>query len=191
MKTEIQKELEAIRKELREATARAERLAGSLDEEQWSKRPASGGWSPAECLVHLNLTAEQFLPLIREQVRRGTEQRLVGVGPYRKDLKGRLLTWVIEPPVRRLKVKTSEAFVPQAESKDRVLARFGDLQAELEAEILASDGLDLNRLKLASPFNSRLKYNLFSCFAIITAHERRHLWQAEQAAGQLQGVGRS
>ena len=30
-----------------------------------------------------------------------------------------------------------------------------------------------------SPFNSKLHYNLYSAFRIITAHQRRHLWQAQ------------
>jgi hypothetical protein len=41
-----------------------------------------------------------------------------------------------------------------------------------------ASGLDLNRLRLASAFNPRLKYNLFSRFHVLAAHERRRLWQA-------------
>jgi len=182
MNAQPAKELEEIRHQILEATARAERLVSSTDEGRWSRRTPNGGWSPAECLAHLNLTTEQCLPLIREQVRRGRDQGSTRSGPYRKDLMGRVLAWTIEPPVRRLRVKTAPAFVPTADSRDRLLARFRELQAELEAEMQAAEGLDLNKLKLASPFNSRVRYNLFSCFAILAAHQRRHLWQAEQAA---------
>jgi len=184
MKAGLENGMEKLREELRQATARAQRLASSIDEGRWSRRPENGGWSAAECLVHLNLTTEQFLPLIREQLRRGREQGARQVGPYRKDLIGRLLAWIVEPPVRRMRVKTVTAFVPVAASKEKVLARFGELQSELEAEMTVAEGLDLNRLKITSPFNSRVRYNLFSCFAILTAHQRRHLWQAERAAGQ-------
>jgi len=184
MKAELENGMEKLREELRQATARAQRLASSIEEGRWSRTPENGGWSAAECLVHLNLTTEQFLPLIREQLRRGREQGARQVGPYRKDLIGRLLAWIVEPPVRRMRVKTVTAFVPVAASKEKVLARFGELQSELEAEMTVAEGLDLNRLKITSPFNSRVRYNLFSCFAILTAHQRRHLWQAERAAGQ-------
>ena len=77
MQTELGKELQALLEELRHAARRAEQLADSVDEAQWGRRPASGGWSPAECIVHLNLTTDQFLPLIREQVRRHYGQALV------------------------------------------------------------------------------------------------------------------
>jgi len=100
-----------------------------------------------------------------------------------------MLAWTIEPPVRRLRVKTAPAFIPIAESKADVMTRFKELQAELEAEMKSAEGLDLNKLKVASPFNSRMRYNLFSCFAILSAHQRRHLWQAEQAAGNTGARG--
>jgi hypothetical protein len=37
------------------------------------------------------------------------------------------------------------------------------------------------RLRIRSPFDSRLRYNLYSCLTIIPAHQRRHLAQAEEA----------
>ena len=36
-----------------------------------------------------------------------------------------------------------------------------------------------------SPFDKRVKYNMYSAFRILIAHERRHLWQAEQAVDTL------
>ena len=35
------------------------------------------------------------------------------------------------------------------------------------------------------PFDSRVKYNVYSAFLIVAAHQRRHLWQAEQAIDSL------
>jgi hypothetical protein len=31
-----------------------------------------------------------------------------------------------------------------------------------------------------SPFNEKVKYNLYSCLTILPPHQHRHLWQAEQ-----------
>lgn len=45
---------------------------------------------------------------------------------------------------------------------------------------VAAVSLPLDRIKIASPFDRRFKYNLFSFFHILLAHERRHLWQAER-----------
>lgn len=48
----------------------------------------------------------------------------------------------------------------------------------------ASDGLDLASAKFTSPFFKLLSLSVIAEFAVIACHERRHLWQAEQIAGQ-------
>jgi hypothetical protein len=40
-------------------------------------------------------------------------------------------------------------------------------------------------MKIISPFDRRVRYNVFSAFRIVVAHQRRHLWQAEQAVASL------
>jgi hypothetical protein len=45
-----------------------------------------------------------------------------------------------------------------------------------------SVGLDLAARKVPSPASRYVKYNVYSAFRIVTAHERRHLWQARRAA---------
>jgi hypothetical protein len=49
----------------------------------------------------------------------------------------------------------------------------------------ACQGLDLASVKFTSPFFKLLRLSVIAGFAVITAHERRHLWQAEQIASQL------
>ena len=51
---------------------------------------------------------------------------------------------------------------------------------ELLALAREADGLPIDRVKIASPFNTRLRYNVFSAFSILPRHQHRHLWQAEQ-----------
>jgi hypothetical protein len=50
-----------------------------------------------------------------------------GDGPYKMDLKGKLLVWFMEPPYR-IKFKAVESFQPHLSSKD-VLAEFLASQA--------------------------------------------------------------
>jgi hypothetical protein len=45
-----------------------------------------------------------------------------------------------------------------------------------------SAGLDLAARKVPSPVSRYIQYNVYSAFRIVTAHERRHLWQARRAA---------
>jgi hypothetical protein len=61
-----------------------------------------------------------------------------------------------------------------------VLPEFLAIQSKLQQKLNESEGLAIDKVKIASPFGEKLSYNLFSFFLITTAHQRRHLWQAEQ-----------
>ena len=179
--TSLSPQLEHLRQELVAARRRAHEIVGPLTEQQWSSRPAADQWSVAECLIHLNLTSRAVLPLIRDAIARGRDGKLLRSGPYRRDPVGFVLSWLTEPSVR-LSVKTTAPFVPAGvEPKATTLEAFETLQDQLLACLAEADGLDLGRLRITSPFDSRLRYNLYSCLTIIVAHQRQHLAQAERA----------
>jgi hypothetical protein len=48
-----------------------------------------------------------------------------------------------------------------------------------------ADGLDLRRVKVATPISRFLKMSLGAMFAQIAAHERRHLEQARRVREKL------
>jgi hypothetical protein len=188
--TALAPQLARIEAELAEARRRVHALVEPLDETGWSRRPAPGEWSVAECLIHLNLTSRAFLPLIEEAITRGREQGLVAPGPYRRDFVGWVLAHVIEPPVP-IRTKTTAPFVPPViEPKRVVLEAFDRLQGELGDCLSRASGLDLARLRVVSPFDARIKYNLYSCLTIIPAHQRLHLAQAERVIRQGEAHGR-
>jgi hypothetical protein len=43
-------------------------------------------------------------------------------------------------------------------------------------------------VKMASPVDSRVRYSIWSSFVVTAAHERRHLWQAEQAISRVRSA---
>ena len=63
-----------------------------------------------------------------------------------------------------------------------VLPRFLSTQEQVIAKLRDGDGLALDKIKILSPFDpsGRFRYNAYSCFRILTAHQRRHLWQAKR-----------
>jgi hypothetical protein len=103
-----------------------------------------------------------------------------GEPPYRRDLWGWLLCRLLEPPYKT-RVRTPPPFVPTAIlPKVEVMEAYERLQRALVDCLQQSSGLDLVRLKIVSPFAKHTRYNLYSAFRVIAAHQRRHLWQAEQ-----------
>jgi hypothetical protein len=91
-------------------------------------------------------------------------------------------TGALEPPPRRA-FKAPGKFQPPPHEQlplAAVTAEFRRLQDELDGRLVASDGLHLAKLKLRSPAAPLLRLRLGGAFEILAAHQRRHLWQAEQ-----------
>jgi hypothetical protein len=177
---DLQPELVRLKQELLDARERARKVTEGLPGPAWGTRPPSGGWSIAECLMHLNITSERYVPLLDEALRSLRVRGLPADGTLRRDLVGWFLSWFLEPPVR-LNVSTTPIFVPtQVDPLHEVLERFDYLQGELLVRLERGAGLALDRQRVVSPFNTRVRYNLYAAFCVLTAHQRRHLWQAER-----------
>jgi DinB superfamily len=182
---DVSAELGQIKQELLDARERARHLCEGLTDTLWATPPGFGRWSIAECLIHLNITSERFIPIVDDAIREGREMGVRATAPLRRDLLGWLLAKWLEPPYR-MRSKTTAAFVPvRIEPMADVLERFDYLQGELLVRLDRAQGLPLERLRVVSPFNAKVKYNLYSAFRLIPVHQRRHLWQAEQVRALL------
>jgi DinB superfamily len=178
-----------IADEYREAQARLDALARTMPSERWAIRSAPERWSVAECVAHLNLTSREYLPLLRDAIGRARELGRDPVGRYHRDPVGWLLWKTMGPPVR-IRFQTIARFVPQGGAAPEVLVQeFHRLQAAQLECLAQTDGLPLGRVRVTSPFNARVRYNLYSCFSILPRHQHRHLWQAERVWGGGLRVG--
>ena len=176
---------ERVESELTAATERARSLVDSTPARLFTVRPALTQWSAAECIAHLSVSTEMFLPVLRRVLDDARNRHLSGNGDPHMDVLGRILRWFLEPPVRT-RIKTTAAFVPKSiRAKSEALAEFAALQTQLTDLLRSANDLPIGKLKITSPFDSRVKYNVYSGFLILAAHQRRHLWQAEQAVAAL------
>lgn len=137
----------------------------------------------AECLDHLNETARLYLPELSETIERArAEGQLAHPGSGERTMIGRFIAWTQEPPVR-YRMKTFEDIEP-AGDQDRepgeVMDAFVALHEELVVRINEAADLDRKRVKMRSALDSRLKLSLGDWFHFLTAHARRHVWQAER-----------
>lgn len=175
-------QLNAIVADLRAAERRLHALYEAVPAEAWSRRPSTKRWSPAECVAHLNLTSDAFLPLLRKGIEQArgferTQRR------YRRDPVGWLI-WRAVTPTGRFRTKTAAPFVPSGDRPPHALvADFERLQAEIIECVRSAEGLAIDRVRIASPFDPRAKYNVYAAMTIIPRHQHRHLLQAELAAG--------
>ena len=180
-------QLSAIVDEFESARSRLHLLAGAVPDARWAERADPARWSVAECVAHLNLTSRAYVPLLRDAIARARALRDAGrttPARYRRDPVGWVL-WRTAGPVKRVgRVKTTAPFVPAGElPRDVVLAEFERLQDEQLACVRDADGLPLGDVRVVSPFDARVRYNLYACLTILPRHQHRHLFQAEQVWG--------
>ena len=179
----MDRQLTALIGDLHSAEQRLRALGATLPCDAWLRRPGTTRWSPAECIAHLNLTSEALLPLLRAGVAEAGDGVRRASSRYRRDLVGWLI-WRAITPSGGFRTRTLPAFVPSGgRPPEALLADFERLQSEVIACVRAADGLPIDQIKLVSPFDARLRYNLFAALTIVPRHQHRHLLQAERAAG--------
>jgi hypothetical protein len=184
----VHPQLAAIVADLESAANRVRGLHSSLSGDAWSHHPAPGRWSPADCVTHLNLMSEALLPLLRTSLQRADARRELPPRRYHRDALG-WLVWQIVGPSGRVKTTTVAAFEPiAAHPVDSVVSQFAGFQTALIACVREADGLPLERVKVPSPIDGRIKVNLYSALTLVPRHQHRHLRQAELAAAQLHAM---
>ena len=180
-------QLQAVIDELHSASERLRRLADTVPAGRWAERPAPERWSVGECIAHLNLTSQAYIPKIA--VILADAPRTGAPGRFRRDFLGWLIWRVLEPG-KGGKAKTTAAFIPTGtEPAADIIATFEDLQRQQEEMIRQSAGMPLHKLKVGSPFSDKLKYSVYSALTILPRHQHRHLLQAERAWAEISARG--
>lgn len=181
-------ELDDVRRQLEQISADSASLVGEMSDDQFNWSPAANRWSIAQCIEHLNAAARGYLPMLDEGIADAIRRGRYSKGPFRYTLLGRLMSWSQEPPAR-LKFKTVRAFEPPPRrARQETMAAFHAYQVQYIDRLRQANGLDLSRARVRSPAAGWLRIPLGSAFALTTAHERRHLWQARRVLEALQSA---
>lgn len=181
-------ELEQYRQQFAAIQARTRELTAGLNEERFNWRAAPHQWSIEECLAHLTIVGQWEVKAIENAIDATKARGLTGNGPFRYGAFERFLVRMTEPPVRR-KVRSPRRFLPlHGQPLTAVVPTFLHLQSQLLLQIERAEGLDLARVKVATPISRLFKLSLGMTFAQTAAHERRHLEQAQRVREMLPGM---
>jgi hypothetical protein len=183
----VHPQLEAIEREFSAGMARFGRLSSAISDEDWAVRVRADAWSVAECIVHLNLSAEAMLPRLRTAVEEARALGSVPVRRYRPTMFGRMLAKMVGPApgvgrFRLGRVKTGARFVPPAAlaPREQIEREFLRLHEAIIAALHSADDVALDRVTVPSPFMEGARYDGYSAFLIVARHMHRHLAQAER-----------
>jgi hypothetical protein len=173
-------EIETFRTQFEQLSAQADALVTPLSDEQFTWQPAPGVWSVAECIEHLNVTARLYLPKLDEAISDAIRRGRYAEGPFSYNWIGRFVVRSMEPPAR-VRMKAPKLFhPPPSRGRREIMAAFRAYQVQFVDRLRQANGLDLAGAKVSSPASKWIRLPLGSGFALMTAHERRHLWQAQR-----------
>lgn len=186
-------EIDSFRRQFEQLADEADAIASPLTDAQfaWSP-PASArglarrsaeresGWSVAQCIDHLNVSARLYLPQLDEGIANAIRQGRYADGPFTYWWIARLFVKSLEPPPR-FRSKTPVAFEPPTgRNRREIMAAFRAYQVQYVDRLRQANGLDLARARVRSPAVAWIVMPLGSGFAAMVAHEQRHLWQARR-----------
>lgn len=185
--------------EMHANVSHAESLTCGLSHQQFNWRPESGGWSIGQNLAHLNAVNAADLAPLREAIEAGHARHLTGEGPFTYGLLSRRFMASMEPlgtsKAARRKFKTPKQYEPPRESEvEQALAEYRRILGEIRELAQRAAGLHLGRVKTRLPslapwLQGVYKMPLGARLMLLAAHDRRHLWQAEQVRSQASFPG--
>lgn len=181
----IGEDLAILVQELDANVSHLETITHQLSAEQFNWRAADLGWSMGECIGHLNIVNARSIAPIQAAIEGGRARGIMGEGPFTYGSLSRKFISASDLPIQK-KHKTIKAFYPPAANDAAAtIAEYRRVSAELRKLALSANGLDLARVKTAMPDYPPplcwfVRMPLGARLTLITVHDRRHLWQAEQ-----------
>jgi hypothetical protein len=178
--------MEGFRSELHDIEAQYDKIISEvreftepLSEEQFNWRPDETKWSIAECIDHLSVTANGYLPNIEKVIKASSESKAPAGQQIKFGIIGKIFR-KLEPPPKN-KIKAPKKLAPRKNlDKNTVLKEFFAVQEKIKELINKSIGLNINKLKVPSPVLSLIKVRIGEFYAFTAVHERRHIWQIKE-----------
>jgi len=156
----------------------AKRLLAGLTSEQLNWQPAPGSWSVGQCLEHLCIMNEVYLPPISAAFKEKPDSPVEQITP------GWFGGWFIrnfaEPTSGSKRVRAPAKIRPASHVEVSVLDRFLSGNQSCRDIIVRAGSKNVNRIRFWNPFIPGLRFTVGTGLQIIVSHERRHLLQAER-----------
>ena len=153
--------------------------------EQLSFQPRPGAWSAAQCLEHLNIYGDHYLPEIEKAIQFGKVHGDRPSGYFRAGWLGSYFTRLMQPQedgALKTKMKSPQNAVPAAQPDARAtLATFIDQQEKMLLLLRAAAAVNLNTLRVPISLSPWIRLKLGDTFGFVIAHIERHVLQADRA----------
>lgn len=127
---------------------------------------------------------------LKAAIENGRANRLNGAGPFRYGILSRKFVASMEPPVVRKSKGPASYAPPAAVDLRKTVDEYRRIALTIRALAASASDLDLARVKTKMPalpalLRPFITMPLGARLELIAAHDRRHLWQAEELMKQL------
>lgn len=185
--TSLRPDLQQLLEELDAIDRTVAALVAPLSEAQFFWQPEGGrSWSIGHCLDHLTTINGVYGGAIAAGIESARTRGLTGGGPIASTFFGRRFIASMEPPVRLRQRAPRQAIPAVRGSRDETIRAFMQRQDWIRGLVSAAADVDINRATFNNPFLPLVRVRVGTGLRVVTAHDRRHVWQAEnvrRAAG--------
>lgn len=173
-----------LRSELNDADERAIALSKALTLRQLNWSPGPGVWSVGQCLEHLCIANEEYVAAMSRSLmnRRRVEVQNITPGWFARWFIRRF----IEPSSDMRRVRAPKKIRPGPQIELTVLDRFLSSNQRGRELVDRARNYDINRIRFTNPFIPVIRFTVGTGLEILTAHQRRHLLQAERVRQSLE-----
>tara|TARA_R110002111_G_scaffold259107_1_gene328828 strand:+ start:28 stop:561 length:534 start_codon:yes stop_codon:yes gene_type:complete len=155
----------------------AEKLSTlSIDQLNWKVNQNS--WSILECLEHLNLYGDFYIPEIKNRIKSSTT---LSNRNFKPGILGDYFAKGMLPKEKLNKMKTFKDKDPIGSTLNKkVIERFITQQEQILTLLDQSRKIDLNKTKTAISISKWIKLKLGDTFRVVIYHNDRHIAQANK-----------
>ena len=148
-----------------------------LSIEQLNWKSASDSWSILECIEHLNLYSQYYIPEIELQIQSSKSQP---EETFKSGILGNYFSNAMLPKEKLNKMKTFKDKNPiGSKLEESVLEHFIDFQKKTLHLLNQSDSVSLNKTKTGISISKWIKLKLGDTFRVVIYHNHRHIVQAK------------
>ncbi len=155
----------------------------SISDEKLNYKSSKESWSVLECIEHLNLYGDFYIPEIQNRLKKNTTS---SKDVFKSGLLGNYFAKSMLPKEKLNKMKTFADKNPVGSSLSKnVLDRFLEQQQKMLSLLDQSRKVNLNKTKTSISISKLIKLKLGDTFRVVIFHNDRHILQAENILKNL------
>jgi hypothetical protein len=150
----------------------------ALSIEELNLSIAKDSWTILECLEHLNLYGDFYLPEIKKRIE---NSKTNAAENFKSGILGNYFAQMMLPKEQVNKMKTFTSMNPTGSKLDKTtVTRFITQQEQLLKILEQAKKIDLNKTKTSISISKLIKLKLGDTFKVIIYHNERHIAQAKK-----------